>query len=545
MIAVEPKKPLLLLVDDQAANLHVLVASLKAHYRIKTATSGVLALQLARQEEDRPHLVLLDVMMPEVSGLDVLRALRADPATREVAVIVVTADTSESSQLEALELGADDFLTKPVVPALLLARVRNLLRRKQAEARFRRVIEASPSALMIVDAARRIRFANPGAAAIFGYTPEQMTGMAHEALIPPAARERHHAYFAQFMAQPLSRGMGGGRELCAVRADGSEFPCEVGLSPIEAEEGQQILVSVVDMSNRAKIEARLRELNDDLEHRVSERTAELEARNRELLDAFSKLSVAREQVTQAEKLASLGRLVASFAHDIGNPIGNVATLTSMLADKQRDLREQIANGALKRSDLDAFLAVSEESGALVMRNLERARELLVTFKQLALDQATSQRRELDLLVWLGQLSYTLSPALAEGGHHIVLDVPAGLTLATVPGLLGQVITNLVSNAVTHAYAGRRGGLIRIAATRTGDGWTELTVADDGAGISAHDLPRVFEPFFTTRAGQGGTGLGLDIVRSIVEESLAGRIAVRSEAGCGATFTIYLPGATAV
>ncbi|MCX9156340.1 ATP-binding protein [Niveibacterium sp. 24ML] len=540
MSAGEPRRPLILLVDDQPANLHVLAASLKSQYRIKTATHGAAALELAQIDGDRPQLILLDVMMPELSGMDVLRALRAGASTHDIPVIIVTADTSEASQLEGLALGADDFLTKPVSPAVLLARVANLLRRTQAEARFRMVLQQSPTALLIVDRQHRIAFSNPVAEVVFGYPAGAMLGLPLGALIPDSLRERHDQFARHCLREEDVRRSAHGRELPARRCDGSDFPAEIGLSPIPGDDGMQVLVSVTDMSGRAQIEQRLREVNDALEQRVAARTAELEARNRELLAAISSLSEARQQVAQAEKLASLGRLVAAFAHDIGNPIGNVATLASMLAEKQRSLSASVSAGSLKRSDLEAFLATGEEAYSLVERNLERARELLASFKQLALDQATSQQRAIDLLDWLGQFTYTLSPSLVGGGHHVVVDVPAGLSIKTAPGLLGQVIANLVSNAVTHGFEGRTGGVIRITAVRTDDGRIEIAVSDDGAGIAPGDLPRVFEPYFTTRAGKGGTGLGLDIVRGIVEESLGGQIAIESAPGVGTTFTIRLP-----
>ena len=333
MNAGEPKRPLILLVDDQPANLHVLVASLKRQYRIKTATSGAAALALAQLEDDRPQVILLDVMMPELSGMDVLRTLRAGPSTHDIPVIIITADTSEASQLEGLSLGADDFLTKPVSPAVLLARVLNLLRRTQAEARFRMVLQQSPTALLIVDQRHAITFSNPVAESVFGYASGAMLGMPIGQLIPDSLRERHDQLARECFGKEDIRRTAHGRELAARRGDGSEFPAEIGLSPIPGDEGVNVLVSVTDMSGRALIEQRLREVNDALEQRVAARTAELEARNRELLAAISSLSEARQQVAQAEKLASLGRLVATFAHDIGNPIGNVATLASMLAEK--------------------------------------------------------------------------------------------------------------------------------------------------------------------------------------------------------------------
>jgi len=173
-----PEKPLILLVDDMPANLHVLAAALKAEHRIKTATSGLAALDLA-DREDRPELILLDVMMPGMNGIEVLRHLREKPATRDIPVIFVSADTSEQSQLEGLELGADDYLTKPVVTTVLVARVRNLLQRKRAEAQLRlaaHVFEHSGEAILITDGKNRITEANPAFTRMTGYTLDEVRG---------------------------------------------------------------------------------------------------------------------------------------------------------------------------------------------------------------------------------------------------------------------------------------------------------------------------------------------------------------------------------
>lgn len=171
-------RPLILLVDDQPANLHVLVAALKADYRLKTATSGIDGLELA-QQEDRPQLILLDVMMPEMSGIEVLRRLRETPKARDIPVIFVSADSSEQSQLEGLELGADDYLTKPVVTTVLLARVRNILQRKRAETQLRlaaHVFQHSGEAILITDHENRIVEVNPAFSRLTGYSLDEVRG---------------------------------------------------------------------------------------------------------------------------------------------------------------------------------------------------------------------------------------------------------------------------------------------------------------------------------------------------------------------------------
>jgi len=174
-----PAKPLLLLVDDLPTNLQLLAALLKADYRIKTATSGPAALELAGRRSDPPDLILLDVMMPGMSGIEVLRHLRADSATHEIPVIFVSADTSEQTQLDGLALGADDYLTKPVVGTVLRARVKNILARKRNERQLRlaaHVFDYSGEAILITDRHNRIIEANPAFARLTGYSSDEVRG---------------------------------------------------------------------------------------------------------------------------------------------------------------------------------------------------------------------------------------------------------------------------------------------------------------------------------------------------------------------------------
>lgn len=177
--ADEPeKKPLILLVDDVPENIHVLAAALKADHRIKIAVNGPAALDLA-QRSDRPELILLDVMMPGMNGIEVMRELRSRPATKDIPVIFVSADSSEQSQVAGLDLGADDYLTKPVVVPVLMARVRNILQRKCAEAQLRlaaHVFDHSGEAIMITDRNNRILQVNPAFIRLTGYTTNEVRG---------------------------------------------------------------------------------------------------------------------------------------------------------------------------------------------------------------------------------------------------------------------------------------------------------------------------------------------------------------------------------
>lgn len=232
-----PTKPLLLLVDDMPANLHVLVAALKTDYRLKTATNGPDALALAARDTDRPELILLDVMMPDMGGIEVLRRLREDIATRDIPVIFVSADTSEQSQLDGFELGADDYLTKPVVSTVLRARVKNLLTRKRTERQLQlaaHVFEHSGEAIMISDRDNRIVELNPAFTRLTGYTLEEVRGQNPRLL--SSGRTTPEEYRAMWQAL-TERGLWQG-EMWDRHKNGEVYPKLLTISTVKNARGE-------------------------------------------------------------------------------------------------------------------------------------------------------------------------------------------------------------------------------------------------------------------------------------------------------------------
>ena len=177
---------------------------------------------------------------------------------------------------------------------------------------------------------------------------------------------------------------------------------------------------------------------------------------------------------------------------------------------------------------------------LLLRNLGQAHELVTSFKRVAVDQASDQRRPFDLRTTLEELVATLSPMLRKTPYRMELDLAGGLVLDSYPGPLGQVVTNLVTNALLHAFEGRTTGCMRIAARALDARQIEIVFSDDGIGIAEEHLKRIFDPFFTTKLGKGGSGLGLNIVHNIVTGSLGGKLNVMSRTGEGTTFTLTIP-----
>lgn len=286
-------------------------------------------------------------------------------------------------------------------------------------------------------------------------------------------------------------------------------------------------------------EADLRELNAELEARVQVRTEDLEAANTELSAAMETLEQAQDELVRSEKMAALGSLVAGVAHELNTPIGNSLMVASTLQERTDEFESSIESG-LTRTALNRQLATSREAAASLVRNLQRAAELIASFKQVAVDQTTSARRRFPLDELVREIMVTLSPVLKKMPWRIEAEMPPGILLDSYPGPLGQVLTNLINNAALHAFEGRTAGLIHIEARQVDESTVQLILSDDGNGILPEDLPRIFDPFFTTRMGRGGTGLGLSICHNIVENILGGRINVVSTSGQGTVFSLMLP-----
>lgn len=300
-----------------------------------------------------------------------------------------------------------------------------------------------------------------------------------------------------------------------------------------------VITTSFDITEQRLTQHKVEDLNTRLEDRVQERTLQLESTNAELSQAMRTLEQARDSLVQSEKLASLGALVAGIAHELNTPIGNGLTVASTLQERVRSFAS-IAKQPMARSALDQFISEAEDAADLLTRSLGRAAALVSSFKQVAVDQTSSQRRNFDLSHLLDEVVMTISPAIRLAQSELVTTVAPGLTFDSYPGPLVQVLTHLVNNALVHAFAPGQQGRITIEAGPLEAGLVELTVRDNGQGIAPAHTKRIFDPFFTTRLGQGGSGLGLHVVHNIVTSVLGGRIDVHTTVGEGTQFVLQLP-----
>ncbi len=247
----------------------------------------------------------------------------------------------------------------------------------------------------------------------------------------------------------------------------------------------------------------------------------------------------QRSLIQAEQMASLGGLVAGVAHEVSTPVGITLTAASHLAEQTEMICRAAARGPVRKADFNNYLSLAAEAAGLIMANARRAAELIQGFKQVAVDQTTSSRRVFNLKRTLEEILLSLSPPLRQAGHRVSLICTHGLDVDSYPGALSQVMTNLVLNSIIHAYDQGQVGVLTIRVVEAGDDQLDLLYSDDGKGIAPDFRPFVFDPFFTTRRGEGGTGLGLYIVANIVADALRGTITLEHPAQ-GTAFRIRFP-----
>jgi signal transduction histidine kinase len=265
---------------------------------------------------------------------------------------------------------------------------------------------------------------------------------------------------------------------------------------------------------------------------------------RELGDTLLELQQTQAKLVQQEKLASLGQLVAGVAHEVNTPLGVALAASTQLADEVARLDGVIASGQLRRTNLTDFMATLHELSELLARNCARASSLIQSFKAVAADRGSDERRRFDLRAYVADVIKSVEPTLHRSPIKVLtqegIEGAAPLTIDSYPGALSQVIINLIANALTHAFGPEHGGVITIQIALRDAAHAELIVRDDGKGIPPDILPKIFDPFFTTRRGAGGTGLGLHIVHNLVTGPLGGSISVETAPASGTAFIVVLP-----
>ncbi|MBA4356921.1 MAG: hypothetical protein C0405_04265 [Desulfovibrio sp.] len=403
---------------------------------------------------------------------------------------------------------------------------------RESEERIRALFNATSDSAILMDTEGVILAINEHGAKRRGLTPEDMTGHYIYDHLPSNAAEIRRLQTQEAVRTKSPRTFEEERE---------GFFYSVTISPILDTDGtaRQLASFSRDITARKESEETIRRLNEGLEQRVRERTLQLEEANQELKETLEQLTHAHKQLVESEKMASLGGLVAGVAHEINTPVGIGVTAASHLESRTKAMLGEYWAGGLKRTSLEEFLRVCDESTRMILSNLRRASDLIRSFKQVAVDRSTEERRVFRLRDYLEEVLLSLRPHLKKSAIAVEVVCAPEIEIDSYPGAFSQILTNLVMNSLVHAYDPGQAGRITISGA-VAQGRLHFVFADDGKGIAPEHLDKIFEPFYTTRRGRGGTGLGLHILYNIVTQRLSGTVRCESAPGQGTTFILDMP-----
>lgn len=423
----------------------------------------------------------------------------------------------------------------------VLERTADLMREKknlsQTLGELQKILEHASLgiALVISDQNHRsfIVRANKAFENILGYGSSALNGADTSILFE---NDQARAMVSAASGHEIQHGRSFHGEVTYLHKDGHPVLTETVGTAVDADDLSKGTIWLInDITQRRVAERALAAAKADADSNVSR----LSQAHAELNSTLAKLQTTQVELVEREKLAALGALVAGVAHELNTPIGNSLMGASTLFDESVAFKKQLQEG-IRRSTLESYVDTAQSASQLVVRNLQRAADLVASFKQVAVDQTSSQRRCFNLSATVSEFIVMLQPSIRKTGFTVEHSIPEEIELDSFPGPLGQTISNLINNAFVHGFEGRANGKVQIEARRIDPNWLELTVRDDGVGIAPEDLPHIFEPFFTTKLGQGGSGLGLNIVRTIITGMMGGQIKVDSTLGSGTTFTLILP-----
>lgn len=329
-------------------------------------------------------------------------------------------------------------------------------------------------------------------------------------------------------------------EVALLRKDGVRITCVISSRKFEIDGQTMVVFSPLDITRQRQIETEIRELNQELEQRVRYRTQKLVHTNQELAETLQSLTDMQKDLIHAEKMAALGSLVAGVAHELNTPLGNSMTMASSMATDTQNLLAVMSERSLRRSELETFLSDGVEGANALLLNLTRAAELVSSFKQVAVDQASNLARQFELRKVLEEMVVTSASLYRNRDITMEMHLQPDIYMHSYPGAVSQALSNFITNAINHGFEEREHGKMTLSCRMLDGEQVEVVFSDDGIGIPPTLLSRVFDPFFTTKMGHGGNGLGMHIVYNQVTVLLGGKIYIDSDLGVGTTVRMILP-----
>jgi len=301
-----------------------------------------------------------------------------------------------------------------------------------------------------------------------------------------------------------------------------------------------IVGTVIDITELNNVTKELNEINKTLEEKIKDRTEDLEKSNDELEQTISNLIQTQKMLVEAEKMASLGGLVAGVAHELNTPVGNGLMGITHFLQISKKLEKDYYNEIMTQSDFEEFIKITTDLAQQININLKKTALLVKNFKQVSVDQTSEQKREFNLKLYLEEIVYSLNYLIKQTNLKVTIQCDENIDLNSYPGAYSQILTNLITNSIRHAFKKQEEGILSINVHINPSNHLEITYKDNGKGIAKENLPKIFDPFFTTNREEGGTGLGLNIVYNIVMSTLKGTIECNSVENEGVTFIIILP-----
>ncbi|WP_372621978.1 ATP-binding protein [Alteromonas stellipolaris] len=298
----------------------------------------------------------------------------------------------------------------------------------------------------------------------------------------------------------------------------------------------QIMLSLEQQKD--ELIANQRELRQENENRQYIED-ELRKKNSELANSMGNLQLAKDQLVESERMASLGGLVAGITHDVNTPLGVGVTAASFLQERLNNLKTSFEEKSLTTKSMENFINEADQTANLLLTNLNRASELIASFKQVAVDQTSETEREINLNDYIRDIIKSLKPSFKHSNHDIVVNCPEDLYIRCAPGAIAQIVTNMIVNSLVHGFEDTNDGKITLDVS-VDNNTIEMRYRDNGKGLSNDDLDRLFDAFFTTKRGEGGSGLGTHIMYNLVTQSLSGHIEAQSKPGDGLQYTIRFP-----
>ncbi|MCB1761153.1 MAG: response regulator [Gammaproteobacteria bacterium] len=540
----------ILTIEDESTIRHSFRDYLEdLDYIVYEADDGRAGLELFKQKQ--PDLLLIDIRMPKMNGLEVLREV--NKLTHDTPVIVVSGTSGVREVVEALRLGAWDYLVKPIPDMHVLrhavesaleradllrantlyrehleeevarrteelkqhqehleemvdARTEELRRevaeRKLAEQRVRDIALSSSDWFWEMNGDLRFTYISSRFFQLSGFTPEEVLGKSRKELV------------AIYGSAKASSELESNEQTMIQHRGIRNFEY-----PLLLKDGTTMVVrsSGVPMFDAKAQFSGYRGSGTDV----------------------TELRSTQEKLQQSEKLAALGGLVAGVSHEINTPVGISITAATHLRDTTRSIQRLYSEEQLSAQELEEYLADADQASSMIYANLNRAAELIKSFKQIAVDQTTSERRLFELGSYVREVLLSLNPRIRKTGHQVHIEGDQEIKMFSYPGAVSQIITNLVMNSLIHGFEGMDNGNIRIT-LETDAQHARFIYQDDGKGMDKEQLKKIFEPFYTTKRGAGGTGLGMNILYNLVTETLQGSLQSSSSPGHGVRFEIRLP-----